>query len=167
MKTPSPALQSWLDHPTSITDRLKAYHADVQLTCLTQTWDTPDTWEQIHLPEKSIFRREILMSAGQHTCWYARTIIPLETYLLEASRFSRLETEPLGNIIWHASDIKRKTMLQFSLDETTSLYQHIQNLPLKLTEQCLWGRLSTFMIKQTLPFYLLEIFLPELQHYYE
>lgn len=167
MKTPLAALQRWLDYPTSITDRLKAYHAEVQLTCLKQTWDTPDAWEKMHLSDTSIFRREILMSAGQHTCWYARTIIPQETYQLEASRFSRLKTEPLGNIIWHALDIERKSMLQFSLDETTSLYQYVKNLPLKLTEPYLWGRLSTFMIKQTLPFYLLEVFLPDLQHYYE
>ncbi len=168
MIVPPPGLKIWLDHPTSITDKLKTYHSNVYLTCLSQDWATQDPWEQQHIPATKIFRREILMYAAEDACWYARTMIPETTYLLDQSRFERLKTEPLGQIIWHASDIQRQNMIQFSLHQISLLYQYIAQIPqLKISETYLWGRLSTFIIKQQLPFYLLEIFLPELQHYYD
>lgn len=166
MKTPPPGLQNWLDYPISITDKLKAHTPEVRLTCLKEGWGMLDSWETRHLPNTEIFRREILMYAGQHTCWYARTMIPKTTYLGEAARFERLGRENLGQIIWQASDIKRQHMAQFSLTKSSFIYKYLETIGLELNEETLWGRLSTFTIKHTLPFYLLEIFLPELQHYY-
>jgi chorismate lyase len=168
MNTPPPGLQTWLHYPTSITDKLKSYHPKVTLTLIEEVWTTPDKWEASFVSETSIFRREILMCAGNHACWYARTMIPESTYHPESARFARLKTEPLGQIIWHASDIQRKNFLHFSMESTDALYQYLQSFPqLKLGDSTLWGRLSTFMIKDRLPFYLLEIFLPELKHYYD
>lgn len=168
MISPSPTIQAWLDYPTSITDRLKIYHPNVHLVCLKQAWFTADAWEQTTIDAANLFRREILMYAGEHACWYARTMIPEHTYTQEQVRFARLKTEPLGQIIWQSSDIERQHMTQFCLDQNTLLYQHLTQIPqLTLNISPLWGRLSTFIIKTTLPFYLLEIFLPELQHYAE
>lgn len=174
MITPPDGLNVWLNHTTAITDKLKMQHPHVYLTRISQGFVIPDAWEKKHTPppkhsnEALLFRREILMHAGEHACWYARTLIPESTYLKEATRFARLETESLGQIIWSTAEIQRQKMQQFCFDHTTLYHAYLKRVEaLQLDASPLWGRLSMFQINNTLPFYLLEIFLPELKHYYE
>ncbi len=174
MKITAPiGLEAWLYHQRSITDKLKEKSPNVYLECLFQGLVEPDQWENQHIEFESqddtpILRREILMYAGKHRCWYARTIIPNTTYTKESERFARLKTESLGEIIWSSSDIERQNMQHFSFNNTNSIHTYIAStLGQNLDKDTLWGRLSRFEIKKKYPFYLLEIFLPELKYYDE
>ena len=164
---PSRALMPWLTHQDSITDKLKTIARDVRLDVLRHEWGIPDTWDtevlKISTPEH-VLHREILMWASTDICWYARTILPFQTYYAEKSRFSRLKTQALGELIWHDPNIKRVKMEHYPIHPDNIEYQFLTHT-MHRNERPLWARLSTISIHDTLPLYLLEIFLPDLQKY--
>ena len=164
---PTPQLKPWLVHQHSLTDRLKAVAHDVRLDVLRHEWSALDAWDQqtlcINLNQHAL-HREILMWASTDICWYARTIVPLATYQAEVPLFSRLRTQSLGELIWSNPNIERVLLKPYPLQEDTLEY-HFLTDEMHQRETPLWARLSTFSVRKTYPFYLLEIFLPGLRKY--
>lgn len=168
LKDPPFFLQQWLDYPVSISDRLKNKSGKIRLEVLTHSWSYPlDIWDHIILQSTTLFfRREIIMWANQHACWYARTLIPQTTYEIHKKFFNDLDTKPLGELIWNNSAIQRTQMQQFCIEENQP--EHLIFKKMGYNAPILWGRCSTFGIQSTtnpLNFFLLEIFLPDIKHY--
>ncbi|MDP1603212.1 MAG: chorismate lyase [Legionella sp.] len=160
------SLLPWVIHQEALTEKLKQSAGDAQLTILNQNWMTSGWWDNhvLGLDRQVILQREILMSAGEHACWYARTIIPQSTYHIHKPIFNRLNHESLGDIIFSEPRIKRYSMINYAITPQCIEYHWLK--PVFCDEDCrLWTRLAIFTIDNDSPFFLIEILLPDLYRY--
>jgi chorismate lyase len=160
---PPANLLTWLTYQSSLTDKLKANTGDAQLKLINQRWVLPSWWDKfmLGLSGTMVMQRNILMVAWQTPCWYARTIIPNDTYEAYRFFFDRLKHESLGDIIYNESRIKRNNMVTYAIDSQCLEYHW---LPTSLQDKNaqFWLRLSVFTVADNSPFYLIEVFLPGL-----
>jgi chorismate--pyruvate lyase len=159
---PPKPLLAWLSNQNSMTGKLqKETGLPVTLHVIDQKWMPIGLWEKnvLGLASGSIWMREITISAEDTPCWYARTLIPRETYTSYEVIFSRLKTETLGDIIFSDKRIVRTSLHHYPIDAQSMEYYWLN--PLISTDN-LWLRLSVFHIEQTHAFYLIEILLPGL-----
>jgi len=181
--------QPWVFYTESLTEKLRLLADDVRLEVLSHRIGSLDEWAQtaLKISDPVGLVREIVTWAQHQRCWYARTVIPQATLQAGESLFARLGHEPLGQLIFSNPHIQRvdlsPRLLMGPAADTT-----LATLPEKMLQglQCihypsaewhwlpadcclpqdrLWGRLSTFMLHQQYPFYLYEIFLPNLSDY--
>lgn len=160
---PPKPLKVWLDYPYSLTEKLKDEAGEARLQRLTQHWRIPDWWDKFNSGgnHQELLHREILMWARQKPCWYARTIIPLSTYQHDVPLFSRLQQEPLGNLIFSNNKIKRTSFIHYAINAQCIEY-HWLDEHMHGNAKTLWVRLSTFLLNDHYPFFLVEILLPGL-----
>lgn len=164
LKTQPPAvLLPWITHPTSMTEKLRLAAGQAKLQVLRQQWDLPNWWDVHHvkISDKSVMHREILMSADEDACWYARTILPHTTYQSNPLFFDQLQNQSLGKLIFSNPDVKRISLSHYAIDKESIEY-HWLNGAMHNNEPVLWVRLSSFTINDCFPFYLVEILLPGL-----
>ncbi len=161
---PPSNLSSWLTCDNSLTNKLKAVTGNAKLQVLDQRWVFPDWWDKnvLKVTVEAVFHREIIMWSKKHACWFARTIIPYESYQTDAQFFNRLETESLNELIYNNPQVKRTSLLNYSIN-AQSLEYHWLDEPLHQNAESLWVRLSTFTLHNGFHFYLVEIFLPGLE----
>ncbi len=165
----NPEILRWLTHQGSITNKLKLLTHDVRIEVLENTWETADNWDQKNLSLTSsseVLHRNIVMWAEDTPCWYARTILPETAYQSEQALFDRLKHQALGELIHNHPDIKRTKIHPYTITPDMPEFEFLkaalqQNTP----ETNLWGRISTFTIRNQFDFYLLEIFLPGVLKY--
>ncbi|MDX2346966.1 MAG: chorismate lyase [Legionella sp.] len=159
----------WLKHQTSITDKLKALTPHTHLEVLRHVWEPTNTWDTKALklaPHTKTLHRDILMWADKQACWYARTILPELVYQTESALFERLKTTPLGELIHTHPKIERTHIRPYEIHSHMPEYAYLKtNLKKNTPNNPLWGRVSTFTIRNQFDFYLLEIFLPGLLKY--
>lgn len=162
-------LQPWLAHKGSITDKLKTRVATCRLDVLNHTWEQTHAWDTQLLSltkNTTVLHRDILMWAEGEPCWYARTILSQAVFDTEASLFKRLETTPLGELIHTHPEIQRTQIKPYLITPKMPEYVYLkQALKHSTPKAPLWGRVSTFTIRNQFDFYLLEIFLPGLLRY--
>jgi chorismate--pyruvate lyase len=160
------ALLPWLTHQDSLTELLKSKAGDARLALLRQAWDAPNWWDKqtFVLDDSPLIHREILMWAHKDPCWYARTIIPQATYQLEPAFFDRLQSEPLGALIFNEDKIKRIALTPYPISKETIEYHWVTPHITPLGEY-LWARQSLFTFCEEGFFCLIEIFLPALGRY--
>jgi chorismate lyase len=160
------SLLPWVIHRDAMTLKLKQAAGDARLTILTQGWIISGWWDQyvLGLDRQVILQREILMSAWQHNCWYARTIIPELTYQANTAIFNRLGRESLGDIIFSDKRIKRYSMINYAVDTHSIEYHWLKSI-VPEESGSLWARLAIFTIDEDYPFFLIEILLPDLCRY--
>ena len=152
MDIPS-VLRSWLYCESSLTDKLRMLTGDARLSIIREGFEAVDA-----LDYRS---REIEMYSHGVACWYAKTMIQLPVYLIHDYLFHRLNTEPLGALLYDNPDIERTIMHIEPLFSHQWPYELI-NASLTQGVQPLWMRQSTFSIKKRDTFTLTEVFLPGL-----
>lgn len=154
-----PRLIPWLEHEQSLTEKLKAVAGDARLEVIASRWDdAPDG--------SRVMRREIVMWAFDSPCWYARTLVPLATYHANEALFERLQTESLGDLIFHGTDIKRVSLTSYSITKQSPEYAWVRKwLQQDVARLCV--RQSDLSINSSIlhPFTLKEILLPGLMRY--
>jgi chorismate--pyruvate lyase len=162
-KLPPSSLSSWLSSNNSLTNKLKAITGHTRLQVLEQKWVFPDWWDKhvLKIALEAVFHREIVMWSHHHACWFARTIIPYQSYQTDAPFFNRLEKETLNELIYNNPHVKRTSYINYSINQQ-SLEYHWLGENLHQNADCLWVRLSTFTLHNANHFYLVEIFLPGL-----
>ncbi|KTC78316.1 chorismate--pyruvate lyase family protein [Legionella brunensis] len=164
-KTDSPpaVLLPWLTHELSLTDKLKDECGEASLSVLNQRWEQPNWWDKfvLGLSGKKVIHREIIMSACDTPCWYARTIIPDHCYQANPPFYDRLQKESLGVIVFNTPAVKRNQMIHYPINVSCLEYHWF---PSVLTEENsrLWVRLSIFSLAHNATFHLVEILLPGL-----
>jgi chorismate--pyruvate lyase len=152
----SPYLHSWLVYPDSLMNRLKATAGESALEVIAQGFNTDGFQSQW-------WEREVIISAQQHACWYARTLAPISTYEACAEFFDQLNTKSLGELIFKSNHVKRVSLIYYPISHVATQYQWLpQSLRLSALG-VLWLRASCFQINAQFPFYLTEIFLPTMQ----
>lgn len=159
------ALLSWVTYQSSLTKRLLAITGDARLDVLGQRWESADAFDQsiLNLDNQPVLHREILMWAWDEPCWYARTIIPYETYYKDELLFDRLKSESLGDLIFSEMRIKRVYLAHYPIDRQSIEYQWLNPL-MHADAKILWVRKSQFML-DSVPFFLIEILLPSLMRH--
>nr|HAT8713124.1 chorismate lyase [Legionella jordanis] len=161
---PPTSLLPWLTYPYSLTDKLKEETGQANLLVLKQEWKAVTWWDKFTLGlvnDDLVFHREILMSSANRPCWYARTIIPESSHRNNQELFARLKQESLGVIVFNNSEVRRKHVHHYSIDFLSLEYYWLTKIHSEPGAK-FWARFSVFTLKQGNPFYLVEIFLPEL-----
>lgn len=166
MTSPPKMLLPWLVYQQSLTKKLKIAAGDARMDVLSQREETSDAWDlyKLKLKHTPVVHREILMWAFDSPCWYARTIIPSSTQQAHAALFDRLKAEPLGQLIFNGTAIKRASLIHYAISSQSMEYQWL-NESMHQGESRLWVRLSEFTVKPHHPFFLVEILLPGLLRY--
>lgn len=161
-----PSLLPWLTYEASLTDRLQAKAGNTRLDVLGQHWESPDLWDKqvLHIKDKAVLHREIVMWASDEPCWYARTIIPQTTHDAGKAIFDRLKNESLGALIFNEDRIKRASLIHYPID-AQSIEYHWLNETMHRKAKIVWVRMSTFTIDNVFPFCLIEIMLPGIMRY--
>lgn len=156
-----PELWAWLRYPLVITDKLKQVCQHVQMEVLSHEQVLADPWERHFLKEFSLIRREILMRGDGVQCWFARTMIPQTTYESDQVFFDRLHREPLSHLIFDEPTVCRYLLHSYGIDAKNAEY-HWVTPKFQQNAAHLWMRLSYFKLHAAFPFYLAEVFLPDL-----
>lgn len=154
-------LKPWLRDDFFLTQELKSLTGDAQLHHIKTQWALPDWWERyvLCLNTGLIYRREIAIHSHATPCWYAKTIIPQQSYDSCSDVFSRLAQQSLGELIFSNAAIERKSCGFYPISNHCLEYfwpqqDWVQSSPV------LWVKLSTFLVANAFEFYLTEIFLP-------
>ena len=144
----------------SLTDLMKRLMGQTPvLNCLTQGKGRTNSFEsQILGIQPRIFAhiREITMGMTDENWLFARTVIPMKTLKGPAKRLARMNTTPLGRVLFGRINAKRKRMwldLVLAAEVGLSGFDIPEDFPL-------WQRRSIFEIA-TGPLLISEIFLPD------
>lgn len=142
---PASALQPWLNHAGSITEKAATLGWSPQLQVLSEQW------------RSRLYERRIMMFCQNVPAWYGRSLVPLATYQANEVLFKNLLSKPLGSVLFNNANIV--LVSRFIKPVKASALPSALNI--NNTGCPLWSRVSTFNI-QALPLYLEEIFLPEM-----
>ena len=165
MQSPPQYLLPWLSCTSYLTKKLHAKSGHTRLQVCQEIWEPANAWDKevLVLGSQQVLHRDILMYAREYPCWFARSVLPEKTFQSHHSLFQRLESEPLGNLIFENDDIQRLRLQTYCIQPGDSEYSW---LPKTIqTQQILWLRSSIFQVESTDCFYLIEILLPDLERY--
>lgn len=155
-------LLPWLTHEdSSLTQKLKDQSGDTRLNLLQQSWSNPTWWDKqvLGLPDRLLFKRDILMYSRRHPCWYAKTIIPEHCYTADESFFSYLQRGVLTPLVFNEPKVQRKRLFHYAITpECLEFYWTCAFIDAEKSP--LWLRFSIFEFIKRHEFYLVEIFLP-------
>ena len=160
------SLLPWLLHEQSLTNKLLDAAGEARLDVLDQKWELPDAWDRsvLKLDTTPVMHREILMWAFDAPCWYARTILPEKTFKANTTLFDRLQTEPLGHLIFNGTEIQRASLKHYPISPSSQEYGWL-NPSMHQGVMALWVRSSEFIVNNCDSFFLIEILLPGLSRY--
>jgi chorismate lyase len=156
----------WLTYVELLTEKLYNQAGNTSMSVLNQSQTTATWWDRyvLKLDFEAVFHREIVTSAWEKPCWYARTIIPMTTYKSHKLLFDKLRFESLGKLIFGNNKIKRESLEYYSINKQDIEFQWLTRDLYKESE-ILWVRRSVFYLPTNAKFYLVEILLPDLEKY--
>ena len=135
---------SWLNEPGSITSRIKSF-SNFKLKLLKDGPGEVDIIEDdliISNYEKNNIR-EVVLYSDEEPLIYAKSIIPVDTIRLGLGILGNLKENPLGDILFSNSEIKKKYMLFAKFESNKRTF---------------YGRKGIYTVKGY-PFSVCEIFL--------
>lgn len=158
---PEVALQRLLD-PASLTRRIQgACAGNFRVRVLAQGWARPQRNEALALGMRDGgwgFVREVHLLCNEQPWVYARTVIPRTTLTGPRRRLTRLQSRPLGAVLFADPSMRRGSVEIARLTPRDKLYPaaigHLIERP-----QMIWGRRSLFTLGGK-PLLVSEIFLP-------
>ena len=154
-------LIDWMLCQQAITDKLSRIAQHVRVEVLSHQWQPTNDWEHrlLRVTDSQLIRRDVVIKADGQPCWFARTMIPEQTYQQDPVFFDRLERTSLRTLVYHEPRVLRSLMHSYSFSQAVLEYHW---LPQSFSEVAdhLWGRLSMFHFDRQGYFYLFEVFLP-------
>jgi chorismate-pyruvate lyase len=160
---PSATFDSWLHYDKPITDKLKRITGEAQLQLLSQEWKRSTGWDAhiIHINER-ILQREIFMNSQSKVYWYARAVIPQTCYDIDPDFFDRLNRESIRNLIFDEPKVRRVNRLTYPVTNQNLEFYWVKK-HLKSIEGICWARIAEFSFLEKGSFYLIEMFLPNIE----
>ncbi len=146
-------LQAWLQTDDSLTDKAKALCQDVNVQLIGKDWLRPvaDSGER---------QREIIMVCDGEPWWYAKTLVPQETFNKREQAFNQLGSNSLGNMLFFDKGIIKRFAYYYQLTPLMHEYRPLKILSLVDEKSSpIFARRSIFEIDRS-PLFLLEVFLP-------
>ena len=135
---------SWLNESGSITSRIKSF-SNFRLKLLRDGPGEVDTFEDdlviSNYDENNI--REVVLYSDEEPLIYAKSIIPLETIRLGLGILGNLKENPLGDVLFSNSEIRKEYMLFSKFESNKKIF---------------YGRKGIYTVKG-FPFSVCEIFL--------
>lgn len=150
-------LQSWLNEPESLTQRLRNQFENITVRVLFESQQSPflTEWRLLKQAEQRYcLVREVVLLSNQTPLILARTVIPAKTLKITQGNLARLGTRPLGEILFSAPSLKRKPL------GITLIKPNQWANALQITAP-LWGRRTQYSICEQ-PMLVSEFFLPSL-----
>lgn len=153
------ALLRWLQHPDSLTARLRAHcHGQFSVEVLDQYWGMArlDETQALNIPQRSrVLVREVLLKGyGQPWVW-ARSILPERSLTGTLRHLRKLSEQPLGGWLFRQQTLERGPV------KIRAFLPGDPVLPSQLgIHQPLWGRRSVFRVHHK-PLLVAEVFLPD------
>lgn len=136
----------WLLDDGSLTSRLVALSGgDFRVNRLYQGWQVPKPSERRLLdlqPRELALIREVVLLANEQSVVFARSVFPLSCLTGSLSHLRRLQTKPLGAILFKHPGMHRSP---FELANMSGGSDYLP-APLHQSEPA-WGRRSRFMIE--------------------
>jgi len=136
----------WLLDDGSLTSRLVALSdGDFRVNRLFQGWQVPRPSERrlLNLPPRELaLIREVALLTHEQPVVFARSVFPLSCLTGSLSHLRRLQTKPLGAILFKHPGMRRAPF------ELTNMSGRSDYLPQALHQsEPVWGRRSRFMIE--------------------
>lgn len=136
----------WLLDDGSLTSRLIALSdGDFRVDRLYQGWQVPTPSERklLDLPPRELaLIREVTLLANEQSVVFARSVFPLSCLTGSLSHLRRLQTKPLGAILFKHPGMRRAPF------ELTNMSGRSDYLPVALHQsEPAWGRRSRFTIQ--------------------
>ena len=143
----SPRLQSWINEPNSLTQRLRtSFGNHVRVSILFQGWQKPfvDEARALKIPASlHTLVREVLLHIDETPLVLARSIIPQATIAVAQRNLSHLGNRPLGEVIFSYPNLQRlKTEITHL---NTEIWTPTCQERFDLTPQT-WGRRTIYAI---------------------
>jgi chorismate--pyruvate lyase len=157
-------LRTWLNYPQSITQFLALKSDNVVIEVLAQGFEA---YESVFSDASRFWSREVIIRSHGQAVWYARTLVPELTFIKCAYFFSQLNTKSLGDLIFNNPDVERMALIHYPMSKVSQTYQWLPENIKPFADTVLWVRVSSFLLKNQYEFSLYEIYLPDLQRYYE
>ena len=155
------ALRGWLSDRGSLTQRLKARHADFRVSPVACGFAPPfpDEAQALRLPPKAhAYVRDVLLTGSGHIRVFAHSVLPRTGLRGGWSGITRLGTKPLGEALFTNPRIRRLGLTIRRLDARHPLYRAAKRHT-GLTVPHLWARRSVFCLNGH-PLLVTEVFLP-------
>ncbi len=158
----------WLHQPFKLHPAYERLSHDIKVELMRQTiipvFAEEATRLQLNIDEP-IYAREIFIRCDNQRISFARTAIPMETYLANKSDFDTLGSQLIGKALLYDRDYVERGPFEYGiLNKDNPFYQLINDyLDTALTE-LIYARRSLFRIHD-LPLLITEIFLPTIPVY--
>lgn len=155
------ALRRWLSDRGSLTQRLKARHADFRVSPVACGYALPfpDEARALHLPPRThAYVRDVLLLGGGSARVFAHSVVPRASLRGGWCGITRLGTKPLGEALFTDPRIHRLGLTMRRIDVRHPLFRAArQHTGLAATH--LWARRSVFCLGGH-PLLVTEVFLP-------
>jgi len=149
---------SWLNSPDSTTKRFRKQCKKMEITVLSQTWQSAQADEASYLglnADQDMFIREIYMLCDNKIILFGRTVIPKATLEAQNYDLKQLDNKSLGDIIYRDPSMQRSAFEFAQLNPNHFEYQRaIQTL--NNPEPYLWARRSIIRLNNQ-PLLLTEV----------
>ncbi|MBN2647376.1 MAG: chorismate lyase [Thiotrichales bacterium] len=106
--------RSWLQTPSSLTQRIRQYCPQMRVKVLFQGLSQPNSDERLWLKlpaGQRVWMREVLLQCDQQNWVYARTVIANFTPGNPWLSLQTLGTQPLGEILFEQRNIQRSALV--------------------------------------------------------
>lgn len=155
---PSPILADWLQHPGSLTARLREHCQQFSIKVLHEGFSEIAPHEKLALEcAGPYWVREVLLCCDGVNWVFARSIIPQSSLEGDAAAVTQLADKPLGELLF-TSQGQRQSIELCQIAAASAIYQYADS------SQPLWGRRSRFLLANA-PLLVAEIFLPDCAAY--
>lgn len=158
-----PLWRSWLLEHGSLTQRLiKASNGAFRVRKLHQGWQYPTPSEAACLgikPRQLAMVREVELLCHNKPWVYARSVFPQTTLTGRLRRLKKLDTKPLGALLFSEPSMKR-THFEIAALNNADLAKYFTSE----SDHFAWGRRSLFFIDEK-PLLVAEVFLPALEQH--
>ncbi len=155
---PSPILADWLQHPGSLTARLREHCQQFSIKVLFEGYSDIASHEKSALAcAGPYWVREVLLCCDGVDWVFARSIIPQSSLVGDAAAVSQLADKPLGELLFTGQG-RRQSIELCEIDAASKVYQYAD------VPRTLWGRRSRFLLANA-PLLVAEIFLPHCAAY--
>lgn len=142
-------LRDWLTDTGSLTQLLQqACQQTFSVALLDSHWQRPLPDEALLLRQslsQLALQREVHLLDGSQPQIYARTVVPIRTYLAKKQRFDTLGNQSLGDMLFNQPNLKRGPLQVACLQPGQFLFE-MASKRLTHRPEILWARRSCFYV---------------------
>lgn len=142
-------LRDWLTDTGSLTRLLQqSCQESFSVALLDNQWQRPlpDEAKLLRQPLSQLaFQREVHLMDGNTPQIYARTLVPLRTYIARKQRFDALGNQSLGEMLFNEPSLKRGPLQVACLRPGQFLFE-MASKRLSYQPDLLWARRSCFYV---------------------